>query len=459
MSPHSYKTTHRFPRAAFILLAAFMLIVWIAGGASRADVLGQVVVRIAAWLILIVTVLVLPRPDWRATAPVTVLLAASIGLVVLQLVPLPSSLWANLPGREVLAQTAIVIAQPQPWRPISISPGATVNALSSLVVPAVVLLLLAQFTARDHKRLVVLMLGLIVASGLIGVLQFAGSSFQNPFVNNVANSVSGTFANRNHFALFIAVGCILAPVWAFGDRDASLWKMFCAIGLITVFALVILATGSRAGMLIGLAAIVLGLLSVGSHFRKAIKVLPQRVWLPVVAVFIVLLVLAIVLSISLDRAVSVDRAFSLNAAEDGRTAALPTVWQLTWLVFPIGAGFGTFDPLFRIYEPDYLLGPSYWNQAHNDWLAIVLDGGLVALILLCTAWIWWARRSIRVWLMSVDEQALRARAGANIILLIGLASFVDYPARTPIIMSVLVVAAVWLATGGEGDRKRSGSPR
>jgi hypothetical protein len=26
--------------------------------------------------------------------------------------------------------------------------------------------------------------------------------------------VSGTFANRNHFALFMAIGCVLAPAWA-----------------------------------------------------------------------------------------------------------------------------------------------------------------------------------------------------------------------------------------------------
>ena len=457
MSQRSHKASAPFPKAAFILLAAFLLTVWAAGGASRADVLGQAVVRIAAWMTLLIAVLANPRPNWRATAPVCVLLAAAMGLVFLQLIPLPSLLWTHLPGRDVLSQTALVIERPQPWRPISISPGATVNALSSLIVPVVVCLLLTQFAARDHKRLIALMLALIVASGLIGVLQFAGSSFENPFVNNVANSVSGTFANRNHFALFIAFGCILAPIWAFGEQSASLWKSVCAIGMITTFALIILATGSRAGVLVGVLAIILGLFSVAPRVKKAVEVLPRRIWLPVSSVFIGFLVLALVLSLVLDRAVSVERALSLNASEDGRTAALPTIWQLTWLYFPVGAGFGTFDPLFRIYEPDHLLGPSYWNQAHNDLLAIVLDGGLPALLILCGAWVWWARQSFRVWKLPFSQQSLRARAGSSIILLVGLASVVDYPARTPIIMSALVVASVWLAKGQEGisnDRSR-----
>ena len=434
-----------------------MLVVWAAGGASRADVLGQVVVRAAAWLILIVAVLFASRPDWRPTAPVTILLFASIGMVILQLIPLPPSLWTQFPGREVLAQTASVIDQPQPWRPISISPGATINALSSLIVPLVVLILLTYFTDRDHKRLLALMLGFVVASSLVGVLQFSGSSFDNPFVNDVAGNVNGTFANRNHFGLFLAFGCVLAPAWAFSHKHVSRWKLLAAIGLVTVFVLLILATGSRAGMLVGLVGVILGFLSVSSRIKEVIKTLPRRVWLPVAISAISFIVIAVIASLLLDRAVSVDRAFMLDASQDLRTAGWPTVWQATLNHFPVGTGFGTFDPLFRIYEPDYLLGPSYWNHAHNDWIEIVLDGGLLALAILSVAWVWWTRESRLVWFSPSGEQATRGRVGSSIILLIGLASIVDYPARTPIIMSVLIIAGVWLATNGVSARRQRAS--
>ena len=39
--------------------------------------------------------------------------------------PLPPGLWLALPGRNELAGAATATGQPQPWRPLSLSPGAS----------------------------------------------------------------------------------------------------------------------------------------------------------------------------------------------------------------------------------------------------------------------------------------------------------------------------------------------
>src|SRR3546814_14301754 len=87
---------------------------------------------------------------------------------------------------------------------------------------------------------------------LVGLLEFSGVRVDNPFINDSVGSVSGTFANRNHFALFLGLGCLITPVWAFAGTQGTGWRAPVALALITLFALTILATGSRAGILTGL---------------------------------------------------------------------------------------------------------------------------------------------------------------------------------------------------------------
>jgi O-antigen ligase len=99
--------------------------------------------------------------------------------------------------------------------------------------------------------------------------------------------------------------------------------------------------------------------------------------------------------------------------------------------------------MFRIYEPLELLKRTYFNHAHNDFLEILLDGGLPALLLLLGSLGWYIWASIRAWRADPVYYGL-GRLGSGMILLILVASVFDYPARTPIFMAIIVIAAIWL---------------
>lgn len=436
--------TKRFrPHLPFLLMAALLGVVWISGGASRADVIGQVITRGGAWAILIALILLGRRPSLSPVAPVAFFVLASAALVVLQLIPLPPSIWTALPGRELFEQAAIVTGQEQPWRPLSISPGATVNALSSLIVPVLALVLMAALGASDQRRIATLLLGLIFASTLLGMLQFSGARFDHPFVNDAPGAVSASFANRNHFALFAAIGCVLAPAGGFREGSRARWKGPVAVALLLLFLLIVLATGSRTGMLVGALGAALGLLNVRSGIARELRRLPRKASIAIVAASIALVVTIILLSVTLGRAVSLDRVLALEAGEDLRRQALPTVWAMTQHYFPFGSGIGTFDPVYRIHEPDALLNIAYFNHAHNDLLEIVLDAGLPGLLLLGGAIAWWLWKSLVAW-RSASSAQLLPRVGSAILLLTLIASATDYPARTPMIMAVIIIAAIWL---------------
>ena len=443
------------PSVPFGLLVAFLIVLWIAGGASRADAIGQVVVRSAAFVCLIAMILFGDRPRFSVVRSVWLLLGGALALGLLQLVPLPPSIWQGLPGRTLFIEAAAASGQAQPWRPWSIVPGATVNAVASLVVPIVVLLLVSALRPEEYQRLPALLLGFVVMSTLFGLLQFSGAGVNNIFVNDTPGVMSGTLANRNHFALLLALGCLLVPIWVFRKEQNGRWRGAAGLGLLLLFALAILGTGSRAGMALGGLALMISVALGWKGLRRELRHAPRWV-LPALVTSIALLFVSMVLiSVAADRAVAIQRSFAIDVEQDMRSRALPTVVEMVCTYFPFGSGLGGFDPMFRIAEPFALLKPTYFNHAHNDLLEILLDAGVPGLLLLLAGLAWWGWASIKAWRAGGERDQVTARLGGAMLLLVIIASAFDYPARTPIIMAWGTIAAAWLAGAGRAGLPRS----
>lgn len=437
-----------------VLLFVFLCVVWIGGGASRADALGQVVVRSAALMLMIVAAIFADRPAMGAARPVVIILTLALLLVFLQLLPLPPGLWEALPGRQPFMQAAAVSGQPQPWRPLAIVPGAAINAAASLVVPIATLIFVLGLKEAERSLLPSILLGFVAASMLLGLVQFSGAGMDNPLINETVGYVSGTFANRNHFALFMAIGCVLAPAWAVQSSKGSRWRASLALGLVLLFILLILASGSRAGLALGVIGLVFGGALAQARVRRELRGKPRWVLPVALALAAGFMALLVGLSISADRAVSVNRLLMVDAESDMRGRALPTVLAMIRAYFPVGSGLGGFDPLFRMHEPFELLKPTYFNHAHNDWLEIALDAGVPGIALLLGSVFWWGTASVRAWRST--EGSVTAQLGSAILALVMLASLADYPARTPMMMATMVVAGVWLT--GTGVRRGSALP-
>ncbi len=432
----------------FILLTTLLVVLWVAGGASRADALGQIFVRATAWGLLIVGLIFGARASFGHVRPLVIILAAAVLLVTVQLVPLPPAVWQLMPGRAPLSAAATISDQAQVWRPWSIVPGATLNALFSLIVPIAALIFVAGISDDEHRWLLALVLGLISASTLLGLLQISGATFRNPLINDTLGEVSGTFANRNHFALLMAFGCMVAPVWAFHEGRRPQWRAPVALGLVLLFALTILATGSRAGIVTGVLAIGLALLMTYKGIRKALNRYPRWVLPAAVAGIVGIIAAFALISIMSDKAASISRALAEDPRQDIRSQNLPTVIAMIIEYFPFGSGFGGFDPVFRMHEKFSQLNLKYFNHAHNDFLEIVLDSGFLGLLAMLGALAWWARASIRAWRTGSTRTHSLARLGSAMLLLIFVASLFDYPARTPMIMAMAVIAGTWLSNVG-----------
>ena len=213
-------------------------------------------------------------------------------------------------------------------------------------------------------------------------------------------------------------------------------------------------------MLLGALSLILGPLLIREHVKRMFQNTPWWVLPTVVCVFTATIFALVLISVISGRAVSIDRLATVEVGADMRNLGLPTVLEIIRASFPFGVGVGGFDPAFRISEPDNILELRYFNHVHNDWLELVLEGGVLSVGVMVAALSWWIRASLRVWRRSkiASHVHIIGRLGSTMILLILLASASDYPGRTPLIMAVIVIAACWLSWGEYAVRDGASLP-
>jgi O-antigen ligase len=449
------------PSFRFWVLAGYLAFVFLLGGGSRDDIQSLLLLRPAAVAMCGVAIVMLPAGAARAYRGLLWFAAALFGLCIVQLIPLPPALWTTLPGREIIVAIDAAAGLAGTWRPISMDPHGTWNAFYSLFVPLAALLLAAPLTREERFGTLVLVLTLGLLSGLIGLLQVSGGRDSGLYLYRITTPgyASGFFANRNHQAALLAT--LLPMLAVFGwvgvrtlDQARLRWALCLAAGGVLVPLL--LVTGSRTGFVLGL----LGLLSVPFLYRRrqlddvASRQRRQRSMLiPLSAGAVVISILTLI-TVLFARAEAIRRVLAPDQGGDLRFKFWGPITELTARYFPFGTGFGSFDPVFRLNEPDALLRPTYFNHAHNDWLEIVLTGGIGAVALATIAVLWWAFRTLQAWRGDGTMRDVAfARLGSMVLIMMALASVTDYPLRVPSMMCVAVMAAMWLH-GGSSDRAR-----
>lgn len=442
-------------RARFVVFCLFVGCVFAMGGGSRADISSLVLLRPIAFLVASYALLVARAGELRAAAWPLGLLGCLAAIIGVQLIPLPPETWSALPGRQLYVQIARDAGLPLVWRPLTLSPSRSLNALFSLSVPLATVLITTVQSAASCRRLLLVLAIACGVSALVATAQIASSGNAALYLYRVTNPgfPVGLFANRNHQAVLMVILLVLIAyqIRLLGPRTRSgpLVRGGALVVGLVIMTLVLVA-GSRAGLLLtGLALPTVAWLLTrpDGEDRKSGSARRTLLWAGG-AVGVVLCLSAIYLGLT--RAVSLERLFTADPLSDYRVARLPLVVDMLRDHWQLGAGFGAFEGLFLRYETVDLLTPFIFNQAHSDWLQFPLEGGLAAAVLLLFV-------LARVVLAAprIIGDAHRGKVGARVVALlviamIALASVVDYPLRTPIFMLVATVSFM-LATRAEPD--------
>ncbi len=430
-------------------LLGFLALLCLTGGSSRATVSSLLLLRPVSVCIL-VTLLCLPgRQGWGGLRWPAILLAVWAAVVAIQLVPLPFALWSGLPGRDRYVGALAVLDQ-HPWHAISLFPDHTWASLLDLLTPLIVLVGYRDLASRQRGALLPALFVVALACALLGVAQMSGGPGSVFYLYRYATQDSpvGFFANRNHESVALVAMLPLLRAWmiAAPTPRAVSQRTWISAMLALLFIAAAIVTGSRAGLMMLVLAI-LGTVLV----RPSLQGFSKEARRPLLiamgsALAIALLVATFALS---GRLPALSRLMSFASDDELRFRYLPILKDMTRTFFPVGSGFGSFEPLFRSFEPDKALKFTFFNNAHNDLIEVAITGGLPAVIAVLAMIAWWAKAMQDVFLRISPTSAATylARASGWSIGIVLLASLVDYPLRTPLFAGIATLWICWLAAG------------
>jgi O-antigen ligase len=368
--------------------------------------------------------LLLAYRPWQTPGPTPALhvwltaIAVAIGL---QLVPIPGVIvdWVSPVNRSIWQSLSLT-----PVRgalPLSVDLVSTVWALGVGGAAMVVFVIGRQVFAGGGVR--------IAARGIasVGLALAALSLAQDATAHGLmywrwkplseGAPPFGPFVNRNHFATWVVIavpvclGYLLAHLSAHKRREMKggswhqrLLQLFDARSIwlaasICLMLVALVASLSRAGMAGLLAAIVLG-----SYLRGRRTGSPAATW-AVAALSLALVAAAI--------RVNPLEVLQRFGAAGGAAADRLAIWRATmpvvkdfWLT---GTGAGTFETVMLVYQRT----PSLFriNAAHNHYLQVAAEGGLLIGIPVAAALVLFVRAALKA-LAGDDSGMYYLRAGA-----------------------------------------------
>lgn len=374
-----------------------------------------------------------------------------LGLLVVpltQLIPLPEWLWSHLPGRQdLLANMDVAGAEKSGWSPLSLVPLETERLLYTALVPIGIFMAAVTMRGGQRRKLVVLCLCFGVASAFLGMAQLVTQAPELYFYEITNTYMVGFFANRNHLADLMLVSI---PVTAglLADRvrhhrrvSSDLW-VWVGVAFLVIFAVTATATASRTGLLLLVPALVAAWVVFQWSARGG---MPQRAS----GMLALGVLLAVGLIVQFTLYMQIDRLLTQDLTEF-RGDMFARTWIAAAPSWGTGYGIGSF---FHAYDDigdiaaDYNV---YVNRAHNDYLELWLEGGILAAVVISgmLVLLWVVLRKMLskpAGLHDEDTHHRGLQLGAGFGLAISLVhSLADYPLRTLTLASyaALLVAVI-----------------
>jgi O-antigen ligase len=417
------------------LASVYLLLLLLLGGGGSPAAVSELLCEIVAALALTAWVALGGPHAMRGQIAVVLVAGLVVALPLVQLIPLPAGLWQLLPGREMLRDSLTLVNSADTWRPISVAPQRTLEALLSLLPPLLAMLLVASLTLAERQNLLKLIALFALLSIAIGAAQIAsnGSGPFHFYAGAEPGVLFGFQANRNAQVDVLLIGLLAAvAAWAAGPQSSrGAAVMLGAMVLLILLGVVL--TRSRAG--IALVPVVIGWCLLLRPWQPKLWTL----WLS--GLVIGGLVVAVLRSRGFESVLA-----RFEFADEYR----PDIWRDTLFAidqyWPLGSGLGTFTRVIGAAERLETIGPALPNRAHNEYLELLLEAGIggalvwgtVAVLAIGAVW-----RGLKRDAPVPLPQAVFAGGTLMVVILHAL---VDYPLRSMGLAGLVGVAAALVLT-------------
>lgn len=367
-------------------------------------------------------------------------------LPLLQLSPLPLAIWQLLPGYEAYAQgmSSLGASLSHSFRTLSVVPSATHYSGLALLPPVVVFLYTLTLPREKVSVVVHLFVGVVVVEALLGLMQYGGgveSMLRLPNAPMSADAV-GTYANRDHLAgllemaLPLCIGLIFATIVQKGSvrrhartiqqklalmAASHFHKAFLYALVAIVVLLGLIFTRSRTGNFLAMLAIFLSAIAFSARLggKNAYGLMG------------ILSAVAAFLALEIGMVPVINRFILEDPLADARWLIFQDTIAAAAQFFPLGSGAGTFVHVFPRFQTTAFSGV-FVNHAHNDYLEWLLEGGLVALLLIAGYILFYIKNWFLVWRRGPWRTLNFIQVGAGIgIFCMMLHGFVDFNLHIP----------------------------
>lgn len=431
----------------------YLVLCLLFGGASAAGYWANLFLQLTGLALIFWSLVAVRRTPMGTPARQLVALTVLMLVVALvQLVPLPPSVWTRLGGRETIVAGYEMLGQQLPWLPISLAPHKTLSSVLWLI-PAIAVLLgtvkLGAFKASWIAWGVAIATILSVA---VGAMQLAGGTQSTWYFYDITNYgvAVGFFSNANHEATllvstvpFLAALYLSASSKGRSPQHAS-GMLVILIGALMVLVVGIAINGSLAGVGLAAPVVAASMLMLLSRRRRV----PS--WLAAPLALLALACVYVPFSSPLGNNLTTTEA---KASPYSRYTSFTNSIEAAKDFMPFGSGLGTFVDIYPRYEDADAIDRTYMNHVHSDYIEIALETGVPGLLVLLIFLVWWIVRVIAVWRAEKPDYFARAATIASAAILAH--SIVDYPLRTAAISALFAVCLALMAEPRPRARRTS----
>lgn len=424
-------------QARYLPIPGFLFLCILLGGASNGGFLTNAVLQLLAIALIVWS-------QWNAQeAPARPsnkalgwFLIAFATLVALQFFPVPSAIWELSAGRRILLEEAQTIGLEYSPKFFGLLPSEALKS-ALWMLPAVAIAVAMLRTAHWKEQHVAwAIIAAMVLSVLLGTVQLAQGQNSAAYLYAITNrgSTVGFFANSNHLATLLLISLPMTAALTqrqlrknSATSSVTIWAIAAALLVIALTGIGV--NGSLAGFgLVGPILLASAAILVQNQSYRRISI--------IIATIIVLVGQALLLFT--DAGQELLKLDDVGASSRGREAIWATTWRAIADFLPFGSGLGTFSEVYARYEDSSTVINVYINHAHNEYLELLLEFGILIVPLMGAFLIWWGRRTISIWLAAKRRPFAMAGSVATGIVLVH--SIVDYPMRTAAISSIFAAS-------------------
>src|SRR5574337_359875 len=355
--------------------------------------------------------------------PFTIPILSFLALMLFQMVPLPLNTIALLSpaAYSVYSAAASALDLQFEWRTISLNPIATCEEFLRVLTYAMLFwVVLTCFRTRERvERVIVTIIGIGFFLAVFAIIQKYSSNGRIYWIRETAQGGEpfGPYVNRNHFAgymeiaLPLTIGYILAQsavhthrlgirrrllLWTSHQTSKSILLLFAAIFM----GAALLLTGSRGGLVSFAGSmvffVIMAIMKQTAHSR-AVRLalaccgltLVAPIWIGGNSAFL-----------SLER---LEKTLQ-EPSTDERALLWRDTLRMANDYLRLGSGFNTFEEVFPAYKTSTT--QMIFQYAHNDYLQLLAEGGIVAFSLIGWFIVAWYRKVIARWLTRHDPFAV-----------------------------------------------------